>query len=212
MSLATLKKKTAHKYNNNSTQMRQFSLNGTHRSSGYIGQTSLSRTNIKTHSYGPIPQGHGGCCGTYKKQVLCPSSTFSTEDTNIVKPSVLGTKGMLQKRLAWARRPQPYVMVAPSNSLNQKSSSDYLIYKRKKVMQECENVNNEEKTYPNKKDIEENVGITCCAPKVKETKDIKTALSQGEYVFRLIDKCANLDISYIEYNMNANGVPQNICG
>lgn len=47
MSLATLKRKTASKYNNNSVN-KVFSINGTHRNQGYIGQTSLSRTYVHT--------------------------------------------------------------------------------------------------------------------------------------------------------------------
>ena len=38
MSLVTLKKKTAAKYHNMSVNQPSFSLNGTHRSQGYIGQ------------------------------------------------------------------------------------------------------------------------------------------------------------------------------
>ncbi len=59
MSLATLKKKTAHKYKNNSVSQSQFSLNGTTRNQGYIGQTSLSRTIIKTPMKGVSVRGHG---------------------------------------------------------------------------------------------------------------------------------------------------------
>ena len=42
MSLATLKRKTAAKYNNMSVGHANFSLNGTHRSQGYVGQNLTS--------------------------------------------------------------------------------------------------------------------------------------------------------------------------
>ena len=44
MSIVTLKKKTQSQYNNVSVGHRQFSLNGTHRSPGWVGQTTLSRS------------------------------------------------------------------------------------------------------------------------------------------------------------------------
>lgn len=196
MSLATLKKKAAHKYNI-SSNASQFSLNGTHRSQGYIGQTSLSRTLIKSPSNGPIPQGHGGCCNTYRSNVLCPSSVFSTEDNNIMKSSVLGTKGMLQKRLAWSRRPAPFTSTVSSDYLNQKTSFDYLVYKRKKAIQECEN--------PVTTEILDN---KCCPIAFKENKNLKSAKSQGDYLFKLVEKCSELDESYIEHRIqNINGAP-----
>jgi hypothetical protein len=51
MSLATLKKKSAAKYNNNSVGLG-FALNGTHRNQGYVGQTSLSRAVISSKMSG----------------------------------------------------------------------------------------------------------------------------------------------------------------
>jgi hypothetical protein len=50
MSLATLKKKTASKYKNNSANLAQFSINGVHRNQGYVGQTSLGRTMLRIPS------------------------------------------------------------------------------------------------------------------------------------------------------------------
>ena len=44
MSLATLKKKTEAKYKNLSVGLPQFSINGSLRNQGYVGQTSLSRS------------------------------------------------------------------------------------------------------------------------------------------------------------------------
>lgn len=67
MSLATLKRKTAAKYNNMSVGHTNFSLNGTHRSQGYVGQ------NLKSES-----------C------MLC------TNDINVIKPSVGGSSNHIQ--------------------------------------------------------------------------------------------------------------------
>ena len=63
MSIATLKRKTQTKYNNMSVNTGTgFSLNGTRRNQGYIGQTSLSRSLVRTLRNGTAVRGHGGCC------------------------------------------------------------------------------------------------------------------------------------------------------
>lgn len=69
MSLATLKRKTAAKYNNMSVGHANFSLNGTHRSQGYVGQ------NLRSES-----------C------MLC------TNDPNVVKSSVGGSSNHIQAK------------------------------------------------------------------------------------------------------------------
>jgi hypothetical protein len=48
MSIATLKKKTQSQYNNVSVGQKQFSLNGTRRSQGWVGQTALARRRAAT--------------------------------------------------------------------------------------------------------------------------------------------------------------------
>lgn len=199
MSLATLKKKTAHKYRNNSTQGQAFSLNGSYRNQGYIGQTSLSRTILRTPASGPESQGHGSCCGQYVSKTLCNSTASSTEDNQIVKPSVLSYKGMIQKRTQWSRRPAPHQSVKPSDSAHLKSSSDYLVYKRKKAIKECND--------PGYKPTGD-----CCPAYVKTKEDLGIAKSQGDYIFELIGQCANLDISYIEYNQHNANAPIPLCG
>ena len=133
MSLATLKKKTAHKYNNNSVN-RTFSINGTHRNQGYIGQTSLSRTLIHTPKKNDVAQGHGSCCGMYPVQNIKNSSICTTEKSNVVKSSVLSSRGMLAKRNRWVKRPAPFSSTKPSDSINQNTSGDYIVYKRKNAI------------------------------------------------------------------------------
>ena len=61
MSIATLKRKSQTKYNNMSVGQPFFSLNGTHRNQGYVGQTSLSRSLPRTLMRGNVVRGHGGC-------------------------------------------------------------------------------------------------------------------------------------------------------
>ena len=134
MSLATLKKKTASKYKNNSANLAQFSINGVHRNQGYVGQLSFGRTVLRTPAKGTESQGHGGCCGDYKTNDVQTSSINSTEDSNSIKPSVLSTSGMLAKRNRWVNRPDPYGVTKPSDSNNQSTSGDYTVYKRKNAI------------------------------------------------------------------------------
>ena len=189
MSLATFKKKTAHKYNNISVEQKQFSINGTRRSQGYIGQTSLSRNNLRTSASGPSLQGHGTCCGKYPINELCTSSIFSTNDPTMVKSSVLGTKGMLQKRTQWARRPQPFSSTKPSESLNLHNSSDITAFKKQQALEKCDVSGYQ----PAGK---------CCAPNTKEEKDVHVAISASDYTMRLRKSCSELDAEWRKYKVS----------
>ncbi len=104
MSIATLKKKTAAKYNNVSVNVPQFSINGGYRNQGWVGQSTLSRSLIKTPYRGATPRGHGGCCGTYDVSIVKPLEPC-TNNNSVVKNSVLSTDGMLDTKYRWIRRP-----------------------------------------------------------------------------------------------------------
>ena len=131
MSLATLKKKTQTKYKNSSVGVEQFSINGTRRVQGYIGQTSLSRSLSRTLAGGAYNKGHGGCCGTHTNlNMPVLNGVKSTNDSSVVKSSVLSTKGMLAKRL---RCCDP--VVKPDNQTSLNSSSSYLEYLKNKCSQ-----------------------------------------------------------------------------
>lgn len=103
MSLATLKKKTGAKYNNNSVGTG-FALNGTHRNQGYVGQTSLSRSLISTPMVGTVAKGHGGNNGAYPKKIIKPTISQCLEDSKVIKESTLSSKGMIRERYQWAWR------------------------------------------------------------------------------------------------------------
>lgn len=138
MSIATLKKKTQTKYNNMSVGERQFSISGTYRSQGYVGQTSLSRSLPRTLMKGNVAIGHGGCCGKFKKTPIVQSAVISVENPNVVKSSVLGTSGMISTKYAWIKRPQPYTTVKPDNNQNNNSQSDYITYLVDKTLNNSE--------------------------------------------------------------------------
>jgi hypothetical protein len=105
MSIVALKKKTAAKYNNMSVNVPQFSINGGFRNQGWVGQTSLSRSLIKTPYRGATPRGHGGCCGTYNVSIVKPLEPC-TNNNEVVKSSVVSTDGMLDMKYRWLRRPE----------------------------------------------------------------------------------------------------------
>lgn len=203
MSLATLKKKTASKYRNNSVNLQQFSINGLYRSQGYIGQGSLGRTILRTPAKGTESQGHGGKDGKFLENDVKTSSINSTESNTYVKSSVLSTSGMLTKRNKWAKRPYPYSITNPSDSNNQSTSGDYTVYKRKNAISDtmaC--MPDENKSYTE--------GANCCEKTFKINSLVNEAMSQGDYIFKLISDCAPLDISYVQYNTNL-GNPFNTC-
>lgn len=100
MSIAALKRKSQVLYNNLSVGSNNgFSLNGTHRSQGYIGQSVASRHLVRSLAKGPTLRGHGGCCGTYPVKNTKASELIGfLNDTNVVKESVGNTSGMLRDR------------------------------------------------------------------------------------------------------------------
>ena len=98
MSIATLKRKTQAQYNNVSVGQKQFSLNGTHRSQGYVGQTMLSRHFPSTLMKGNVARGHGGCCGQYPIKPIIQSGVNYQENSTIVKSSVINTLGMITNK------------------------------------------------------------------------------------------------------------------
>jgi len=127
MSIVTLKKKTETKYNNMSVGSKTgFSLNGTHRNQGYVGQTMLSRSLPKTIMKGVVAKGHGGCCGKYPQHGIIQSAVTSLNDSSVIKTSVLNTNGMLKTHYKWIWRPQPYSTTKIDNFHNSNPQSIYI--------------------------------------------------------------------------------------
>ena len=119
-----------------------FSLNGTHRSQGWVGQTMLSRSLPRTPMKGNTPKGYGGCCGTYdKRHGIIQSGVYYMNDPNVVKPSVSTNKGMLEERLTPYHN---YLTVKPDANLNSNNMGEYteLLAKTniKTVAIDCSNV------------------------------------------------------------------------
>jgi len=139
MSIVTLKKKAQAKYNNMSVSHHGFSLNGTLRNQGYVGQTSLARSIPVPNMRGNTVRGHGGCCGTFRKMPIIQSETVSTNlnNSNVIKTSVLNTLGMIDTKYKWITRPQPYAVVKPDNNNHNNFQSDYISNLSKLTIQEA---------------------------------------------------------------------------
>lgn len=126
MSLATLKKKTQSKYNAMSVNAGGFSLNGTRRIQGFVGQTTQGRYLPGGKMRGPESKGSGSCCGKYvNNPAESPFIGCLTEDPNVVKKSSLNNSGMLMTHHRWIRRGQPYTTVKESPNA-QRTQSAYL--------------------------------------------------------------------------------------
>jgi hypothetical protein len=142
MSIATLKRKTQTKYNNMSVGEKQFSLNGTLRNQGYVGQTSLSRSLPRTLMKGNVAKGHGGCCGQFRLTPIVQSGVTSLNDPNVVKSSVLGTQGMINTHYRWIRRGEPFSTVKPDTNNNLNTQEDYITRLKKNSIKEGDDCNN----------------------------------------------------------------------
>lgn len=111
MSIATLKKKTQHQYNNISVGQSNFALNGTRRPQGWIGQTNLSRSIVKTNMKGNHYGGYGGICGRFPMPAH-PAILVDYNDSGVIKKSVGNTLETLEERL---------VMTVPASGITVKN-------------------------------------------------------------------------------------------
>lgn len=138
MSIVTLKRKTNVQYNNMSVGQKTFSLNGTRRSQGYIGQTSLSRSLPKTLMKGNVACGYGGCCGQYDNKQIIQSAVTSLNSNDVLKTSVINTLGMTTEK---------YKCIPGPNHYSNKTPSEATIKKLNTVKPDCNNNINTQKQY-----------------------------------------------------------------
>jgi hypothetical protein len=137
MSLATLKKKTRTQYRNMSVGSKDggFSLNGTTRSQGYVGQTMLGRHYPRTPMRGNVARGSGGCCGAYNEVTIVKSlGNPRINDSQVVKNSVLNYSGYIMKRYRWIRRPEPYSSVKIDSWVSNNTQGSYITNKSTKLI------------------------------------------------------------------------------
>jgi hypothetical protein len=211
MSIATLKRKTQVQYNNMSVGQQGFSLNGTRRSQGYVGQTSLSRSLPRTPMNGPDARGYGG---NYSMGIIVQSAVTSLNDPTVVKQSVISTLGMLDVRLqCMSNMDQPYFIssgkysiVKPDNNRNLNRQSDYITNKTKNAIKNSNlacNVHHDLSLNPCKKECSNKDPFLFNGPKyilhTKPESDYKP-MSQSEHIIKKSNTCADLDVITVKSN------------
>jgi hypothetical protein len=108
-----------------------FSINGGHRNVGYVGKTyKMSKSGTPFRGVHPI--GNGGTFGRYPvSEPLLNVQEVDTLGTQYIyiKPSVLSTKGMLEKRFKWIHNGQyPNYWVQPVYTGNQVDTASQGLY------------------------------------------------------------------------------------
>jgi hypothetical protein len=212
MSIATLKKKTAVKYNNMSVSKPLFSLNGTHRSQGFVGQTSLSRSLPRTLMKNGGYKNYGGCCGTFKIGEIVQSSVKSTEDITVVKVSTLNTLGLLHvNKYTCLWRPSPYTTVKMDSNHNLNSQSSYIKNVQKNELAKadaCRTINTDPCNT-----LQCTTNVKLIRPRYTPFKNVGkwakpdsdfVAMSQGEYLLKLDKNCGLIDDA--KYAQNNNNI------
>lgn len=211
MSIATLKRKTANQYNNLSVQKPQFSINGTRRSQGYVGQTMLSRHFPATLMRGNVARGHGGCCGQYfTGQMVKSTGIPDLNDPTVVKNSVLNTQGLYHTVYKWIWRPQPETTVKNIGFNHYNDQQKYIEDKHKKTIScitnkvntvVCPNANNSINCFKNRP-----FGSRIRYPRgyavITKQPSVYTSVSQSEFIKALAGSCTENDKPTINPNFN----------
>jgi|TARA_B110000967_G_C18901293_1_gene575427 hypothetical protein len=127
MSINTLKKKSESKYFNKVSSGTVFSLTGTKRLQGYVGQTNLSRsTKMTPYTRFGGPRGHGAKYGIYPINIHNSGKLATCNDDNTIKKPTSNTKGLISSKYKWNKRGYPYTVVqSDSNSSLFDTSSRY---------------------------------------------------------------------------------------
>jgi hypothetical protein len=191
MSIATLKRKTQTKYNNMSVNTNGFSLNGTRRNQGYVGQTSLSRSLIRGLRNGPDLRGHGGCCSNGKETPIVQTEVCCLNDNSVVKRSSLSTKGMLKTRNCNSE----CNIVKPDTNNNVNTQADHIQRKKK----ECLNCTTST--------VDLDSTIKCCPEcdpnenNITKPDEAYLIMSSSNHTTNLNKACTENDAKFIPYSM-----------
>jgi len=199
MSIATLKRKSQVKYNNMSVgSTNGFSLNGTHRSQGYVGQTSLSRSLPRSLMNGNTLRGHGGCSGTYRIMPVVNNEIKTLNDNSVIKSSVSNTEGMIDTKYRWVRRPYPYAVVKPDNTMNLNTQADYINKIKKETIKEADDCN--VSTDSSKTCTNYNPYFRTNICNFTKPESDYVPISAGEYTTKLQKSCVDNDVYTIPNN------------
>jgi hypothetical protein len=180
-----------------------FSINGATRSKGYIGK-SMAMSKNGTPFRGTQPMGSGGTNGSYPASPA--NIVYNVDRTgvqgsqiNYVKPSVLSTKGMLEKKYKWIHNGRyPNYWVQPDDN-HPENSSQWLYILQKMAANVCSVDTNKPNIYKNniKKCVDSCVPSVAVstynsiASRGTYTKTLYVPLTQSDYALQVQKKCAN---------------------
>ena len=200
-------------FGNNTTEISSpgfvgFSLNGGTRNVGYIGKSSAF-SKSGTPFYGQFPKGSGGCCGTYSSPQPVMNSPIvrgitQGQQAAFIKPSVLSTYGMLDRKYRWAYYGvYPNRTVQPNYTGNQTDTASQRLYIENLASKNTCNLKvNNVGTYEGYK---VGCGSTLCTPgrstarfkyndmarNAPYTKTLYQAVGYDQYNLKLAQKCQN---------------------
>ncbi len=98
MSIVAMKKKA--ELIGNLSHKSTFSITGTRRNTGYIGQTSLGRSLIHTPYRNGAPINYGAKNWVQNQvQIISPANMLYLENTNVIKPSAMSNSAKLETRV-----------------------------------------------------------------------------------------------------------------
>jgi Zn finger protein HypA/HybF involved in hydrogenase expression len=192
MSIATLKRKTQTKYNNMSVNTSTFSLNGTHRNQGYVGQTSMSRSIVRSLRNGSALRGYGGCCNNNTTPIV-QTGSICMNDNTVVKSSSLSSKGMMDTRHCNSQ-----CNVVKPDTNNNNNNQMYYINKKKL---ECINCSNPI--------VDENPTVSCCdecniTSNINITKpdEAYLTMSSSKRTEEINKACIGYDVIFVPYSVS----------
>lgn len=210
MSIVTLKRKTQVKYNNMSVGQQGFSLNGTRRSAGYVGQDTLGRSLIRSLSdKNGVLKGHGGCCGEYHIGTPITSpEMIGLNDPEVVKASSLGNNGLIMSKYRWIRRPKPFTTWKPDDYLHNGHQSAYINHlRRKTILESCHDTSGNTVQPKCCNDLTTNYLFSTKKlfsrkqiPIITKPASFLSAASQSEHIQTMAKKCVDNDVFYIPKN------------
>ena len=181
-----------------------FSLNGGRRNVGYVGQ-SMAMSKNGTPFRGQFAYGSGGTNGTYPKSEPVFNATQAIvlgDQYKYIKPSVLSTKGMLEKKYKWINNGQyPNYWVQPvyPNGSSSDNASQWLYIQTKAAANICVNDTNKPQVYVGHR---VHGGPNCCSTssakyiyKIQEsnagyTKTLHIPQTASQYTLQVQRKCA----------------------
>lgn len=194
-----------------SVGLKGFSLNGSFRGQGYVGQSTQSRTLVRTLAKGTELRGHGGCCGQYAIHNVSASELLHLDDESVTRSTVKNTHGMISSKYRWIKRPQPY------SSFKQTGSDRQMNY-------QSTYIDNLVKTTLNAMDLPgcapEYVCKMPCRPigahsfksivpiyKQAKAESFTGAISQSERLRALDAECGLIDKKLLQEAVNAPAIP-----